>query len=93
MTEDNFNLEAELLEPFPRKIKKRQYLRVRNFRTDAKAQEAAQFIRNSKGLAMVIKWVAYGRTSFRVYANANGSIPASDAIRDVSCMGKKWSDW
>lgn len=93
MTKDNFNLEAELLEPFPRKFGKRIYLRVRNFRTDTRAYTAALLIQKNGGLARVINHEAYGSRSFRVYANANGSAAAADVIRDVGHMGKKWSDW
>lgn len=90
---DNFNLEAELVEPFPRKINGRVYLRVRSFRTVSRANKAAKVIRSSGGLVRIIHYTSYGSNAYRVYANANGKKSAHRAIDNVARLGKKWSDW
>lgn len=86
-TKDNFNLEAELVEPIPIKIKGRTFLRVRTFHTTDYADKAANLIRESGGLARIIHYTAYGSDSYRLYANANASKNSRDIIADISSQG------
>jgi hypothetical protein len=89
----NFDLEVTLLEPQPRLLKGKTFLRVRSFRTDVRAYEAANLIKNNGGLARIIKNKSYGQNSYRLYANANGNQYAKNKIDIIARQGKVWSDW
>jgi hypothetical protein len=89
----NFDLEVTLLEPQPRLLGGKTFLRVRSFRTDVRAYEAANLIKNSGGLARIIKYKSYGQNSYRLYANANGNRYAKNKIDIIAHKGKVWSDW
>lgn len=89
----NLDLESIILEPLPRSFGGRIYVRVRVFKTAGRASDAVNLIKRNGGLTRVVKTRTYGKLRHVLYANANGSRKARDAIADVSSKGKIWSDW